>query len=176
MTINTNCTPTTITTGVVQFSAPEFLACYPQFMPQSAFLPNNFTLATTQLNNTCGCDASGGSLVQDANLRQTLLYLLTAHITQLLNGVGSTPATGLVGRVSDGSEGSVSVSTEYDASGGPSQAYYLQTPFGVTFWQATAPFRQARYIPECRSAPFEDFGLGRGLGFGLYGGTGGNGY
>ncbi len=165
------CAPVTITTGVVVFSAPEFLALYPQFTAQSAFLQNNFNLATTQLNNTCGCSGTsppgpwpqggGGSRVIDANLRQTLLYLLTCHITKLLNGEGSTPATGLVGRIADATEGTVSASVEYDAQGG---AYYLQTQYGVTYWQATAPYRQAKHVRAHRSCndlpPFQgDWGL-----------------
>jgi Protein of unknown function (DUF4054) len=153
------CSDTPITPGVVQFIASEFLSLYPQFTPQAAALAGNFGLATTQLNNGCG------SAVQDANLRQTLLYLLTAHITQLLNGVGSTAATGLVGRVSDASEGSVSVTAEWTAAGGPSQSYLLQTPFGAAFWQSTAIFRTAKYFsappnPCDTSYPYGFFGNG----------------
>lgn len=176
-------TTTTITPGVVVFSAAEFLALYPQFTPQQAFLQNNFNLATTQLNNTLGITAGtvapappdwvgpwpqgGGSLVVDANLRQTLLYLLTAHITKLLNGEANTPATGLVGRITDGTEGSVSASVEYDAAGGPSQAYYIQTQYGATYWQATASYRQARYVPDTRRCGGP--GAGDAWGWGLDG-------
>jgi hypothetical protein len=128
---------------LVQFSLAELLGLYPVFTPQSAVLSQNFTLATTLLNNTCG------SRVQDANLRQTLLYLLTCHITALNNGVGSTPATGLVGRISDGSEGSVSATAEYETGpAGPNQAYFVQTQWGATFWTATAAFRTMRYFPS----------------------------
>jgi hypothetical protein len=134
------CTTTAITTGIVQFSATEFLGLYPQFNLQTPALAQNFVLAQTQLDNTCG------SRVQDANLRLTLLYLLTAHITQLLNGVGSQPATGIVGRVSDATEGSVEVQADYETFG-PSQDYYMQTPFGVTYWQATAAWRTMVYTP-----------------------------
>lgn len=130
------------TPGTVQFSASEFLALYPQFTPQNvgAVLQNNFNLATTQLNNTIS------SPVYDANLRQTLLYLLTAHITKLLNGEGATAASGAVGRVSDGTEGSVSATLEYESAGGPSQAYYIQTSYGALYWQSTARFRTMKYV------------------------------
>lgn len=140
------------------FNSAEFLSIYPQFTPQSPALPGNFVLATTQLANTCG------SKVQDAPTRQTLLYLLTAHITQLLNGVGSTPASGVVGRVSDGTEGSVSVRAEYEATAGPSQAYYLQTPFGALYWQSTARFRLGRYHAPRSHTSFPYFGGGCGCG------------
>ncbi len=143
------CIEPAITPGSVQFSAAEFLGLYPQFTPQASFLQANFNIAAIQLDNTCT------SKVQDAPTRQTLLYLLTAHITQLLNGVGSTPPSGLVGRLADGTEGSVSASTEWDAKGGPGQAYYLQTQFGAQYWQLTAKFRTARYHAPRRH--YDDF-------------------
>jgi hypothetical protein len=133
------CVENTITPGTVQFNQTEFLGIYPIFTAQAPFLATNFVLATTQLDNSCG------SRVQDAPTRQVLLYLLTAHITQLLNGIGAQAATGVVGRVSDGTEGSVSMSAAWDGKGSPSQAYYIQTQFGATYWQATARYRVARY-------------------------------
>lgn len=71
--------------GIVDYSAAEFLASYPEFTginnatPQS--LANDFVGATFLLNNTC-C-----SRVQDANQRLYLLYLLTAHIATIFQGV-----------------------------------------------------------------------------------------
>jgi hypothetical protein len=128
-------------TGTVTFNQTEFLAAYSQFTLQAAFLGTAFVLATTMLSNCCS------SVVCDANLRQTLLYLLTAHITKLMAGEGSIPATGLVGRISDATEGSVSLTAEYLApNGGPSQAYFIQTQYGATWWQATAGFRTMRYV------------------------------
>lgn len=70
--------------GVVDFSAAEFLASYPEFTGINAATPqalvNDFTGATFLLNNGC-C-----SRVQDANQRQFLLYLLTAHIAAIAQG------------------------------------------------------------------------------------------
>jgi hypothetical protein len=71
--------------GVVNYSAAEFLASYPEFTginnaaPQS--LANDFVGATFLLNNTC-C-----SRVSDANQRLFLLYLLTAHIATIHQGL-----------------------------------------------------------------------------------------
>ena len=142
--------PAVVTTlGVVQFSASEFLALYPQFGPQTSALANSFTLAQTQLNNTCG------SRVQDANLRLTLLYLLTAHITALLAGTGTATASGLVGRMSGATEGTVTATLEYETFG-PSQDYYMQTQFGVQYWQATAPWRTMRYEPGLCDFPVQN--------------------
>jgi len=82
------------------------------------------------------------------------LYLLTCHITKLLNGEGATPASGAVGRVAQGTEGTVTAALEWEGTGGPSQAWYLQTQYGATFWQLTSRFRQHRY-----HAPRRDFGF-----------------
>ena len=84
--------------GIVEYSAAEFLAAYPEFTginnaaPQS--LANDFVGATFLLNNSC-C-----SRVQDANSRLFLLYLLTAHIATIFQGVndggvGSPSFTGM---------------------------------------------------------------------------------
>jgi hypothetical protein len=71
--------------GVVEYSAAEFLASYPEFTginnatPQA--LANDFVGATFLLSNTC-C-----SRVQDANQRLFLLYLLTAHLATIHQGL-----------------------------------------------------------------------------------------
>jgi hypothetical protein len=96
------CTNTPPVFGVVDYSAPEFLASYPEFTginnanPQS--LANDFVGATFLLNNTC-C-----SRVKDANQRLFLLYLLTAHIATIFQGVNDA------GIGSPSFAGSVSVS------------------------------------------------------------------
>src|SRR5271156_2326942 len=78
------CAPSTFTPGIVQYSAAEFLASYPEFTGINnvapASLANDFVGATFLLNNTC-C-----SRVQDANQRLYLLYLLTAHIAAIFQG------------------------------------------------------------------------------------------
>lgn len=127
--------------GVVTFSPTAFKTAFPEFaIVADAALAMNFALATLVLNNSC-C-----SVVKDAALRETLLNLLTAHITQLRNGINGSPAGGLVGRVSDATEGSDSISA--DMGDVPfTAAYFLQTQWGVMFWQATAAYRTFRYIP-----------------------------
>ena len=59
------------------------------------------------------------------------------------NAAGVLP---LVGRVASASEGSVSVSLEYASSTSVNQAWFFQTPYGAQFWQATAAYRQMRYV------------------------------
>lgn len=145
MTISPAALPS-VTPGTVVFNSVEFLASYPQFntVPVAA-LQGNFNLGCLQLNN------SAASVVQDAPTRQYLLYLLTAHITQLLNGVNGQPASGVVGRISSAAQGSVSMQAEWAAQVSGSASFYLQTPFGAIYWQATLQYRSARYVRPCYS-------------------------
>jgi hypothetical protein len=91
-------------------------------------------------------DNTDGSIVQDVGVRLLLLNMLTAHIAALAGALepGGVPS-GLVGRVSSASEGSVSVSTETGLMPGTA-VWFQQTSYGLSFWQASKPYRSARYI------------------------------
>jgi hypothetical protein len=135
------------TPGVVEFDADEFKAAYPAFATVSDDeLQGDFDLATLFLNNSC-C-----SVVKDANVRQRLLYLVTAHIAALLQGANGLPPSGIVGRVDSAKEGSVSVSAAYAAEMSMSEAYFSQTQWGAAFWQATVGYRMFRYVAAPASA------------------------
>ncbi|QCE35645.1 DUF4054 domain-containing protein [Acetobacteraceae bacterium] len=134
--------------GVVVFDPTAWRAAFPAF--------SNLTDEQAQFDFDCACDYLNNtpqSPVRDLAKRERLLWLLTAHIAQLsLNasagqsGGGSNGGSGLVGRVSSASRGSVSVST--DATGIPGSGWWFaQTQYGATFWQATLPLRQMRFIP-----------------------------
>lgn len=128
--------------GVVEIDLTEFRAAYPEFATVGdAAITMNFGLATLIVDNSC-C-----SIVSDANVRQSLLYLLTAHLTALAQGAGGSSPSGIVGRVNDATEGSVSVSAEYASVISQSMAYFIQTQYGALFWQLTSPYRTMRYVP-----------------------------
>lgn len=140
------CASVPVTPGIVTFDAAAFKVAYPAFAGLSdPVLTANFGMATLQMNNSC-CSA-----VKDAPTRALLLNLLVAHISALLNGANGQPPQGIVGRVSQASEGAVSVSADYSSSVNDSEAYYIQTPWGAQYWQSTLPYRTARYIPPCDS-------------------------
>lgn len=84
------------------------------------------------------------SPVQDVTARTHLLYLMTSHLAALSGALnpGGAPS-GLVGRVSSATEGSVSVSTDMGAVPG-SVAWYQQTSYGLSFWQASKQYRIGR--------------------------------
>lgn len=135
--------------GTVQFNYAVWVARYPEFSAISEPLAQAyFDEAGLYFAN----QGWTGSLPQ----APTLLNMLTAHIAWLYaprDANGNPSSTGqaaspLVGRISSASEGSVSVSTELNASGSPSESFFTQTKYGFSFWQATAQFRQARYVAQ----------------------------
>lgn len=145
--------------GVVVFDNAEFVALYPEFATvANVALVMNFGLASLIVDNSC-C-----SVVSDANVRMGLLYLLTAHLTALAQGVAGQAPSGIVGRVADATEGSVSVSAEYASEVSQSMAYFVQTRYGALFWQLTLPYRTMTYIPPvsrgCDPYMYTPFGGG----------------
>lgn len=133
-------------TPSVTFDFDNFVSKFPEFSNLSGPQAQGFFDSAGLFFANCGWT---GALPQAARL----LNLLTAHIAWLraprdANGNPSSqgqPPSGLVGRITNASEGSVSVQVdmgEADA-GSPSQAWYMQTPYGAEYWYATAQFRTA---------------------------------
>lgn len=126
--------------GVVEFEFSAWSEAYPALAKEmtQGQAQGYFDLACLSLNNT------PTSLVRDLHERRVLLWLLVAHQAQL--GANGSASGGLVGRVASASRGSVSVSS--DTSGLPKDAgWFGQTQYGLTFWQATAQYRQMRLLP-----------------------------
>jgi hypothetical protein len=126
---------------VTTFDPAAFAEIYPQWStltPEQ--LQASFDIATLYFRN------DGSSPARTQATQNNLLNLLTAHILQLT--YGSDPSSGppgIVGRINSASEGSVSVGADYPATA--NSAWFLQTPFGAMFWQATAAYRMTRYLP-----------------------------
>lgn len=106
-----------------------------------------FAVATTIHAN------DGGGPVATLAQQAALLNYLTAHIARLFSdrdesglsvSGGSVPAPDTVGRVSQATEGSVSVTLDMGQVTNQ-QAWFLQTKYGSLYWQATAAYRTARY-------------------------------
>lgn len=127
--------------AIVVFDINAFRERYPEFDTVSDTLLNAyFVEATVYLDNT-DC-----SPVQDDAVRAVYLNMLVAHIAALNSGVGGKKPSGLVGRISSASEGSVSVSTG-DVPVSQASWWYLQTPYGAAYWNATAQYRTFKYVP-----------------------------
>lgn len=133
--------------AVVTFNVDTFREIYPEFSNVSdTVLSFLFTEATILLNNT------DSSKVTDVTVREPLLYMLMAHIAYIRFGTSSgSGGSGLVGRVSSATEGSVSVSTDL-GSLSESATWYAQSPYGLTYWQLTAGWRNgSAYYPGSKS-------------------------
>ena len=122
--------------GVVVFGPVEFRALYPAITATDAQLEDYFAMAETFLDNT-EC-----SVVKDLGSRKRMLYLLVAHIATL-TGMAEK-GNPVVGRISNATEGSVSVSLDYGTMGN-NERWYLQTPWGAMYWQLTKRYRSAVY-------------------------------
>jgi hypothetical protein len=145
--------------AIATFDPAAFRARYGEFAnctdPQ---LQGCFDDATLYLAN----DGSGP--VETSQKQLSLLNMLTAHIAWLTlprDPSGQPAATGVppnastVGRIESAGEGSVNVGLDMgDATAGsPSQAWYMQTQYGASYWAATAPYRTARYAANPTFVP-----------------------
>lgn len=141
--------------GPLTFNYAMWTARYPEFTGIDEPLASQyFTEATLYVDNT------GQGPVTDPNQLMLFLNMATAHIAALnapkiadqfnSDGVEYNP---LVGRITNASEGSVSVATEF-ANEGEQAAWWNQTKYGAALWRAMAMFRQARYLPSRRRRTF----------------------
>lgn len=128
--------------AIVVLDISKFRAMFPEFSNLTdAQLPFLFDQATDYLNN------SEYSLVIDVIKRERLLYLLIAHLAYVRYGdANDNGGSGMVGRLSSASEGSVSASSD---AGQIEFRYmwYTQSPHGMDYWQATKVYRMANYYP-----------------------------
>ena len=128
-------------TGMVVFDYSAWAASFPELAGSvvQSQAQNYFGMACdTPLGSRLTCDLSGRGL--------RLLNLLTAHYAKLFGTINGEAPSGLVGRISSATEGSVSVSAEGPPASNSSW-WYLQTPYGAAFWNATANMRTMRYVP-----------------------------
>ncbi|HEV2540199.1 MAG TPA: DUF4054 domain-containing protein [Frateuria sp.] len=131
-----------MTTGVVVFDPAAFLVRYPEFASVSAPLLQAYfdEAAMVYLDNT------EASRVQQIEQRSVLLNMLVAHIAAINAGVNGQAASPLVGRIATATEGSVTVATAMDGVPGTA-AWFMQTKYGASYWQATAAYRTMQYVP-----------------------------
>lgn len=120
----------------VVFDKARFQTAYPEVRAADAQLEMWFAQAESLLDNT------SRSIVKKPEEREMLLFLLVRHFAALAERAAQG---GLVGRIASASEGSVSVSADMGAAIG-NAAWYLQTPYGATYWQLTAKYRRFRYV------------------------------
>ena len=132
---------------IVQPDYTGFTTRYPQFgvsgsQPVSSDLYTlYFSEAGLYQNN------EGGGPINNSTRALQLMQMLVAHIAFLNTAPGTGgDASPLVGRVSNATEGSVTVGTTNEYPPGSAQ-WFQQTKFGAAWWQATAQYRTMRYRP-----------------------------
>lgn len=144
--------------GVVTFDYASWQAEFPEFAGVTEPVATSyFNRATRFQNNT------DTSIVTDLAERAAYLNLLTAHIASMNgSGVRGRGASGIVGRVTNGSKGSVSVAASYREPTSASEAWATQSTYGAEWWAATSKYRHFRYAAQ---APrnFEPYPRGRRL-------------
>ena len=130
--------------NTVTFDYAYFVATYPEMswlLPEQAAI--YFEMAEELHRNM-------SRYVSNDKWQLILLNMLVAHLAargRVKNGELVNP---LVGRISNATEGSVSVGTEYGTPSSGSKEWYTQTKYGADYWQFTASYRTARYIPGPR--------------------------
>jgi hypothetical protein len=126
--------------GVVTFDYTTWAAMFPELACSvpCPLAQGFFNRATLQLDN------SPISQIQNLGKRSAILNLLTAHIAALNAPVGGNEPNPLVGRVSNASEGSVSVAVDFPLT--INSAWMNQTKYGAEAWSALAPYRTALYV------------------------------
>lgn len=124
------------------FDYGAFLARYPEFSSTT-----NATQAAAFYLEACDLAPYVISSATDPAALARLLNMLTAHLAQLNVGSSKQPFAPVIGRVGQATEGSVSVQMAYSDAKTGSEAWYQQTQYGVQYWQMTAPYRSALYVP-----------------------------
>ena len=125
--------------SIVTFDPSAFKARYPQFTNVAdASLGYCFNDAGLYIANT------DNSPVQDVTKRTQLLWMLTAHIAYLGGLTSADGQSKPAGRLSQASEGSVSIQLEMLTPG--TAAWFNQTQWGASFWQATSYLRSMTYF------------------------------
>lgn len=134
--------------NVVVFDPAAFKVVFDEFATvPDAKLNYYFNLAATTI-----LDNSENACIPLAE-RTILFDLLVAHQAELKKRI-EEGNSGLVGRISSASEGSVSISTDYQIQGNTAQ-WYNQTPYGAQYWAMTAKYRTFTYVVTNEAMPVD---------------------
>lgn len=146
----------------------KFSARYPELVPPRGPVTDElYELYFVEAGFYWRNDGTGPCDTDDQQL--ALLNMLSAHIAGINAVIAGALPYNVVGRISNASEGSVSIGTTLSlAPDGAIQEWMLQTRYGFAFWVATAAFRTMHYRPGPRRIfdPAQAVLYGRTGGFG----------
>lgn len=126
---------------VAVFSYAGWAARYPELVASTPepLAVELFAEAGLYLSNEDGSVVPSDAVTYQPRLM--LLNMLVAHLADL-----RAPArAGLVGRIASAGQGSVNVSVAMEGQA-PGAAWYQQTSYGANYWNATAMYRNARFV------------------------------
>ena len=132
--------------GAAVFNYALWIARYPEFNVAPTVVSAPLAQALFDEASLYFANDPCNIKVRNPQQQLMLMNMLTAHLAQLNVGSNGQAASGLVGRISAAAEGSVSVSVEFPTTA--NSAWFLQTPYGAAFWQATAALRTMHYRPK----------------------------
>jgi hypothetical protein len=135
-----------VASNVAVFVYADWLLRYPEF----AAVTEPTAQAYFDDVGALWIDNSESSTICPLRRRLILMYMLVAHLAFMAKS--SASGSGLAGRISSASEGSVSVSTEYNGPAG--LAWFAQSPYGQAYIQAMAGARQWRYRVPAQRSPY----------------------
>lgn len=133
--------------NVYVFDPVAFKLAYPQF---AKFTNEQLIQFFEEVENSV-VDNTESSCFSLAN-RKKWFYLLVAHNAELQNRIDSGN-TGLVGRISSATEGSVSITTDYNMGDGALGQWLNQTPYGAKFFALTTAWRSALWVAATKPMP-----------------------
>jgi Protein of unknown function (DUF4054) len=150
------------------FNYDNWIAIFPEFSQVSQPAAEGyFDLAQLFMRN------DGRGPICDPNFQARIMNLTTAHIAFLFSAQrNGTPDTNgpevipLVGRIANGSEGSVKVQIDFPDQQ-PNSAWWNQSKYGAAVWVALKPFRIGFFLPSRRrrvyNPPMRYWGFGAGI-------------
>ena len=152
---------------IVTFNYATWVQLFPQFAYLNITQAQLYWSLATQVHRN-----DGGGPITDPETQTNLLNLATAHIVQLFapnpTNTGFNRDPNVVGRITNASEGSVSVATEMTLPPNANASWWNQTQPGSLYWLVSAPFRTMRYI-HATPKPTDPWPI-YGRGFGGWGG------
>jgi Protein of unknown function (DUF4054) len=147
----------------ITFDYQDWVSMFPELkgVPEAAAMNNYWVRA----QGICANSLSNPLAGLPAGTLKLGLYLLTAHIAALNSPIGGQPSSTLVGRISNATQGSVTVAAEWDGSGTPGESWFTQTKYGAEYWTLSARTRTAYYIARPTRVPYSFVNGGRFGGF-----------
>ena len=126
---------------VVPFDYNGWIQAYPEFAAVPVELAQVYFNIATSFHRNDGVGPVNNPTFQDMYLKMIMSHLAQ----QMAPDAMGQPASSIVGRINNASEGSVSVASEMN--GPDAAAYWYQTKYGAMYWNATRQYRTMRYKP-----------------------------